>query len=129
MRRLLCLVAAFALAVLVPCAGPAAADSSSCTHHWSGPQVCIRLQGRNGWNSVTSIWVNPPKDVKTRSVRLFIDGHQLGHAQTARRVGKTISYHWSGFEQGTDVRVCVRFAGIDRVACERTKYIGDRAQF
>ncbi|MYV47801.1 hypothetical protein [Streptomyces sp. SID2888] len=118
--------AALALAVVVPSAAPAAADSSACTHHWSGPQVCIRLEGRNGWNSVTGIWVNPPTQVKTRTVRLFLDGHQLNSAQTARRVGTTLSYHWQAFDTGTDVKVCVRFKEITRVACDKTKYIGNR---
>ncbi|MGA4867164.1 hypothetical protein ACPB9J_31485 [Streptomyces lavendulocolor] len=48
MRRLLCLSTALALACVIPSATPAAADTSACTHHWSGPQVCIRMEGRNG---------------------------------------------------------------------------------
>ncbi|MEU5483474.1 hypothetical protein [Streptomyces mirabilis] len=78
---------------------------------------------------MTAIWANPPKSVKKRAVRLTLDGHQLGGSQTARRVGGTISYKWSGFEQGTGIKVCIHFTGIDRVACEETKYIGDRASF
>lgn len=117
------------MACIVPASAPASADSSACTHNWSGPQVCVRLEGRNGWNSVTAIWANPPKSVKKRAVRLTLDGHQLGGSQTARRVGGTISYKWSGFEQGTGIKVCIHFTGIDRVACEETKYIGDRASF
>ncbi len=127
MRRIMCLSAALALTVVVPAATPAAADSSACTHHLSGPQVCIRLEGRNHWNSVTAIYVNPPRSAKSRTVRLTLNGDQLGRAQKARRVGKTISYTWSGFDTGTGVTVCVRFTGIDRVACEKTKYIGNRA--
>ncbi|MFV5995857.1 hypothetical protein ACNPQM_26395 [Streptomyces sp. NPDC056231] len=127
MKRLLSLGAALALALVIPSAAPAAADTSACTHHWSGPQVCIRLEGRNEWNSVTGVWVNPPKRVHARNVRLFLDGNQFGSAQTARRVGRTLSYHWSGFDTGTDVKVCVRFEGIGRVACDKTKYIGNRA--
>lgn len=117
-------VAALALAALLP-ASPAAADSSACTHHWSGPQVCIRLEGRNGWNAVTAIWTNPGTSVKTRRVHLYLRGSHVSTA-TARRVGKTVSHSWSGMQTGTDARVCVRFAGIDRVACDTTKYIGRR---
>lgn len=91
--------------------------------------MCIRLEGRNESNSVTAIWTNPPKSAKTRKVRLTLDGEQFGRPQTARRVGKTLSYKWTRFEQGTDVKVCVRFSGIDRVACEKTKYIGNRASW
>ncbi|MFC9282803.1 hypothetical protein [Streptomyces collinus] len=76
---------------------------------------------------MTAIWVNPPGRITTRKVRLFLNGHQLGLAQTARRVGKTISYHWTGFDTGTDTKVCVRFEEIGRVACDTTKYIGNRA--
>ncbi|WP_330461534.1 hypothetical protein OIB37_34495 [Streptomyces sp. NBC_00820] len=120
---------ALALACVVPCAAPAAADSSACTHHWSGPQVCVRLQGRNSYNSVTAIWTNPPKATKKRGVRLTLDGDQLGVVQTARRVGGTISFTWSTMDTDTDTKVCVRFTGINRVACDRTKYIGNRASF
>ncbi|MFD9097800.1 hypothetical protein [Streptomyces collinus] len=127
MKRLLSLSTALALAVVVPIAAPAAADTSACTHHWSGPQICIRLEGRNHWNSVTGIWANPPARAGMRKVRLFLNGHRFGSAQTARRVGATLSYHWSGFDTGTDTEVCVRFKGINRVACDTTKYIGNRA--
>ncbi len=126
MRRLCAFGMVLALAAVLPNAVPAAADTSSCTHHWSGPQVCIRLDGRNGWNAVTAIWTNPPKKAKTRAVRLFLDGRQYGSAETARRVRGTLSHTWAGFEQGTDVKVCVKFSGIKRVACDRTKYIGNR---
>ncbi|WP_406011170.1 hypothetical protein OG440_37310 [Streptomyces sp. NBC_00637] len=118
--------AALALALVVPSAAPAAADSSACTHHFSGPQVCVRLEGRNGWNSVTAIWTNPPQGVRKRGVRLTLNGHQLGSVQTARRVGRTLSFTWSAMDTETDTKVCVRFARIDRVACDKTKYIGDR---
>ncbi|MEU3735219.1 hypothetical protein AB0E81_38425 [Streptomyces sp. NPDC033538] len=128
MRRLLSLSGALALACIVPTATPAAADTSACTHHWSGPQVCIRMEGRNGWNSVTAIWTNPPKSAKTRTVWLTQDGDLVGSKHTARRKGKTISYTWSSFQQGTDAKMCVHFKDINRVACDKTKYIGNRAQ-
>ncbi|PRH77202.1 hypothetical protein C6N75_21550 [Streptomyces solincola] len=115
------------MAWVVSSATPAAADTSACTHHWSGPQVCIRMEGRNGWNKITAIWTNPPRAAKTRTVYLTQDGQQVGHQHTARRKGKTLSYTWSAFEQGTNAKMCVRFRGIDRVACDTTKYIGNRA--
>lgn len=71
-------------------AGTAAADSSACTHHFSGPQVCIRLDGKDSWNSVTGIWTNPPKRVKSRVVTLYWDGKRFDTA-TAKRVGKSLS--------------------------------------
>ncbi len=127
MRRIVSLSTAVALACVIPAATPAAADTSACTHHWSGPQVCVRLEGRNHWNSVTAIWVNPPRSARARTVRLTLHGRQLGRAETARRVGTTLSYTWSGFDTGTGTKVCVQFAGISRVACDTTRYIGDRA--
>lgn len=105
MRRAVASAAALASAAVLSAAAPASASSSACTHHWSGPQVCIRLQGRNAWNSVTAIWTNPPKAVQTRSVRLTLNGDQLGETQTARRVGKTLSYTWSAMDTDTDTNV------------------------
>ncbi|WP_331763697.1 hypothetical protein OH738_40195 (plasmid) [Streptomyces hirsutus] len=126
MRRIINFGAALALACIVPAAMPAAADTSSCTHHWLGPQVCIRMEGRNGWNSVTTIWTNPPKSGMKRTVWLIQDGSRVGSKKTVRRKGKALSYTWSSFQQGTDVKMCVHFNGISRVACDKTKYIGDR---
>ncbi|GAA5216858.1 hypothetical protein GCM10023323_71570 [Streptomyces thinghirensis] len=48
MKRIMYVGAALALAVVVPTAAPTTAHSSACTHHWPGPQVCIRPEGRNG---------------------------------------------------------------------------------
>ncbi|MER5509309.1 hypothetical protein ABT052_28830 [Streptomyces sp. NPDC002766] len=84
------------------------------------------MQGHNGGNSVTAIWTNPPRSVKARAVRLTLHGDQLGNAETARRRHGTLSYTWSTFQQGTDVKVCVKFAGINHVACDWTKYVGNQ---
>ncbi|MGW2681530.1 hypothetical protein [Streptomyces sp. NPDC001436] len=133
MRKIIYLsgTAILALAHLLSTAGPAAADSSSCTHHFSGPQVCVRLEGSNVWNTPTAIRVNPPKDVKTRQVSLYVNGALYRfdkNPATARPVGKTLSYTWMHSEWEPDSKICVRFQGIDRVACERVKSI-NRAQF
>lgn len=116
--------AALAAALLLSTAAPASASASACTHHWSGPQACIRLDGKNGWNRVTAIWVNPPKQVKARTVTMTLNGHRVFRDGMAHRVGDTLSYTWPASDLGTDTRVCVRFAGINRVACETTKYTG-----
>lgn len=108
-RRRLVMALVLAFTGVVSTAAPASADSSSCTHHWSGPQVCIRLEGRNSWNSVTAIWVNPPKSVRARTVRLFMNGRQFADAQKAVRVGKTVSFTWSSMDTSTDTKLCVRF--------------------
>ncbi|MGW2748112.1 hypothetical protein [Streptomyces sp. NPDC001450] len=117
---------ALAIVGMTATATPAVADSSACTHHWSGPQICIRLEGRNEWNTVTGIWTNPPTSVKKRTVTLYMNGRRFD-SETATRVGKTLSYTWSGFDTGTDTRLCVKFKGSQRMACDKTKYIGNRA--
>lgn len=120
---------ALALCTVIPAATPAAADSNACTHHFSGPQICIRLEGRNSENSVTGFWANPPKSAKSRTVWLTVDGKQYGKKERATRVGETLSYHWTSWDQGTDAKICVHFKDIDRVACERTKFTGNRINF
>ncbi|MFF4602628.1 hypothetical protein ACFY12_07715 [Streptomyces sp. NPDC001339] len=117
-----------AVLLSIATAEPAAADTSACTHHFSGPQVCIRLDGRNHLNSVTAVWTNPSRGTERRSVSLFMNGRHFRTAQ-AHRVGNTLSYTWSTFDTGTDTKLCVKFARISRTACETTRYIGDRAQF
>ncbi|WP_394427040.1 hypothetical protein [Streptomyces sp. SGAir0957] len=114
------------MAGLLSTATPAVADSSACTHAWSGPQICIRLTGHNGANAVTGFWANPPRSVSSRSVVLTMDGVRHGGRATAKRVGKTISYSWRRFNTGSHTKLCVRFARIDRVACQTTKYSGSR---
>ncbi|MFE4539665.1 hypothetical protein ACFRKB_32145 [Streptomyces scopuliridis] len=123
MRKIICLGVALSVPLVMTTAGNAAADSSACTHHFSGPQVCIRLEGTNGWNSVTGIWTNPPKRVKTNAVTLFWNGERYRTA-TARRVGQSLSYTWKHMETGTNTKLCVRFAASSRTACEKTRYAG-----
>lgn len=120
---------ALAAAFVLSAAGPAAADASACTHHFSGPQVCIRLEGNNFWNTPTAIWTNPPKNVNTRQVTLYVHGtpYAVGNPSTAMRVGKTLSHTWSRDQFDADAKLCVRFKGIDRTACEYVRDIGDRA--
>ncbi|WP_406482552.1 hypothetical protein [Streptomyces sp. NBC_01615] len=55
-----------------------------------------------------------------------MNGHHFDTA-TATRVGKTLSYRWAGMDTGTDTELCVRFKGSQRMACDTTKYIGNRA--
>ena len=123
MKRTLSAATALALTCVIAAAAPAAASTSACTHHWSGPQVCIRLTGHNEWNSVTAIWTNPGK-ARSRTVQLYSNGHRLFRPEQAHRVGTTISYTWSAFDTGTRTRLCVRFADIARTACESTTYSG-----
>ncbi len=59
---------------------------------------------------------------------LYWDGRRFDTA-TAKRVGKSLSHTWSNLQTGTDTKLCVKFKGSNRMACEKTKYIGGRAQF
>ncbi|MEV8395636.1 MULTISPECIES: hypothetical protein [unclassified Streptomyces] len=99
---------------------PAAADSSACTHHFSGPQICIRLEGQGGRNAVTGIWTNPPREVTSRAVSLFRNG-QLIDTATATRSGKALTYTWPAEDAGTDTELCVKFRGSKRMACQTTR--------
>ncbi|MCL7376869.1 hypothetical protein [Streptomyces sp. 35G-GA-8] len=101
-------------------ATPAAADSSACTHHFSGPQICIRLEGQGGRNAVTGIWTNPPREVTSRAVSLFRNG-QLIDTATATRSGKALTYTWPAEDAGTDTELCVKFRGSKRMACQTTR--------
>ncbi|MFF4602858.1 hypothetical protein ACFY12_08925 [Streptomyces sp. NPDC001339] len=77
-------------------------------------------------HSVTAIWTNPSRGTMHRKVRLFMNDQRL-HTAQARRVGSTLSHTWNTFDTGTDTKLCVKFA-ISQMACETTRYIGDRAQ-
>ncbi|RDG33456.1 hypothetical protein [Streptomyces corynorhini] len=98
-------------------AAPAAADSSACTHHFSGPQICIRLEGQGGQNSVTGIWTNPPADLASRDVSLHRGGRRVATA-TATRSGKALTHTWPTGDTGTGTELCVKFKGSERMACQ-----------
>ncbi|MEV6424462.1 hypothetical protein [Streptomyces sp. NPDC051662] len=118
-RRSALILALAGLAVSLT-ATPAAADSSACTHHFSGPQICIRLEGQGGRNAVTGIWTNPPREVTSRAVSLFRNGELIDTA-TATRSGKALTYRWPTEESGRDTELCVRFRGSKRMACQTTR--------
>ncbi|MFF3751786.1 hypothetical protein ACFYYH_15220 [Streptomyces sp. NPDC002018] len=100
-------------------ATPATADSSACTHHFSGPQICIRLDGEGGRNAVTGIWTNPPDHVTSRPVSLFRNGRRVDMA-LATRSGKALTHAWPTARTGTDAELCVKFRGSRRMACQTT---------
>jgi hypothetical protein len=55
---------------------------------------------------------------------MTLNGKRIFRTEVARRVGDTLSYTWPYSDLDTDTKVCVRFDGISRVACETTKYKG-----
>ncbi|MFI5757177.1 hypothetical protein [Streptomyces sp. NPDC051569] len=101
-------------------APPAMADSSACTHHFSGPQICVRLDGQGGRNAVTGIWTNPPADLGSREVSLFRNG-QLVDTATATRSDRALTHTWPATDTGTDTELCVKFQGSRRTACQTTR--------
>ncbi|MEV7086071.1 hypothetical protein AB0O07_09265 [Streptomyces sp. NPDC093085] len=114
------LVLALAGAAVPLGATPAAADSNACTHHFSGPQICVRLEGNGARNSVTGIWTNPPEDVRSRAVSLLRDGRVIDTA-TATRSGRALTYTWPAGNTGSGTELCVRFRGSQRLACQTTR--------
>jgi hypothetical protein len=100
-------------------ATPAAADSSACTHHFSGPQICIRLDGQGATNAVTGLWTNPPTDLGSRAVSLYRDG-RIADTATATRSDRALAYTWPTHDTGTDTELCVKFRGSQRMACQTT---------
>jgi hypothetical protein len=101
-------------------APPAAADSSACTHHFSGPQICVRLDGRGGRNAVTALWTNPPERLRSRLVSLSRDGQVISTAP-ATRAGKALRHTWPPADTGDGTELCVRFRGSERIACQTTR--------
>lgn len=101
-------------------APPAAADSSACTHHFSGPQICVRLDGQGGRNAVTALWTNPPARLGSRLVSLSRNG-QVVSTVMATRAGKVLSHTWPPANTGSGTELCVRFRGSERVACQTTR--------
>ncbi|MEW2549122.1 hypothetical protein AB0910_25705, partial [Streptomyces sp. NPDC047002] len=91
----------------------------TATHDFSGPQVCIRLEGRGATNSVTGIWTNPPDSLAARAVSLFLDGRFVSTA-TATRSGRALTHTWPSGDLGSGTRVCVTFQGSARSACQTT---------
>ncbi|MFF8963220.1 hypothetical protein ACF1BK_10815 [Streptomyces globisporus] len=58
---------------------PAHAAASACTHHLSGPQVCISTNGASGSENpgrVTTAWTNPPEGRRTATVHITEPGGQ-----------------------------------------------------
>ncbi|MFD5030666.1 hypothetical protein ACFWM0_09635 [Streptomyces sp. NPDC058405] len=115
----LALVLALAGLTVSLSAGPATADSTACTHHFSGPQICVRLDGHGGRNAVTAIWTNPPARVVSRAVSLFRNGTRVDTA-LATRSGKALTHTWPSGDTGTGTELCVRFRGSKRMACQTT---------
>ncbi|MGW1666197.1 hypothetical protein [Streptomyces microflavus] len=98
---------------------PAHAAASACTHHWSGPQVCISTTGASGSANpgrVTASWTNPPRDRTRATVHITEpDGHTYTKTAT-RRDGQLIASTTPG-RMMRNGKLCARFEGSSRTAC------------
>ncbi|MFE6985774.1 hypothetical protein [Streptomyces griseus] len=97
---------------------PAHAAASACTHHLSGPQVCISTNGAPGSENpgrVTTAWTNPPRGKRTATVHITEPGGQR-YTLTARRSrGQLIATFAPGALP--DGKLCARYQGSSRTAC------------
>ncbi|MET9771372.1 hypothetical protein [Streptomyces sp. NPDC006415] len=97
---------------------PAHAAASACTHHLSGPQVCISTNGASGSENpgrVTTAWTNPPESRRTATVHITEPGGQR-YTLTARRSrGQLIATFTPGALP--DGKLCARYQGSSRTAC------------
>lgn len=101
-------------------ATPAAhAAASSCTHDWSGPQICIKADGRDGTpnpGTVTASWTNPSKSRKSATVYLS-NSEGTSYSFKAKRSGGQIVGHTVPGLQPSGSTLCVRFEGSSHKAC------------
>ena len=111
-------VAGAVLAAGVVTTPAAHAAASSCSHDWSGPQVCISTDGENGSGNpgtVTAAWTNPPKDRKAATVYISEpDGFKYaikGHRSGGQIIASTVP------NRTLDGKLCARFKGMEDTAC------------
>ncbi|MFD5786741.1 hypothetical protein ACFWH1_08900 [Streptomyces sp. NPDC127037] len=110
-----------AAATLAGTAGalPAQAAASACTHHFSGPQICISTDGEPGSANpghVTTAWTNPPKNRRTATVHIKEpDGFR--YTVKAHRVRGQLVASFAPGRLMEDGKLCARYAGSSRMAC------------
>ncbi|MFB7620234.1 hypothetical protein [Kitasatospora sp. NPDC056181] len=117
-------LASAAAIVLLATAAPAGAaagrrSSDACTHNWSGPKVCIAIDGHDDWaRRLTVTWTNPGK--ATRSTALLHEGdHQVEvhERMTGTARDGRITAEWTDIEVAWG-RLCGSFTDTPNVwAC------------
>lgn len=97
---------------------PAHAAASACTHHFSGPQVCISTDGPSGSENpgrVTTAWTNPPRDRTSATVHITEpDGHRYTLTAHRHRGQLIATFTPSALPDG---KLCARYQGSSRTAC------------
>jgi len=113
-------VSVTALALAASLDAPAHAAASACTHHLSGPQICISTTGESGSANpgiVHTAWTNPPRGRNSATVHITEPGGQT-YTLTARRRGdRLIASFTPGIQ--ADGKLCARYHGSHRTACVR----------
>lgn len=108
-----------AVSMITAAAVPAQAAASACTHHWSGPQICISTTGEGGSvnpGRVTAAWTNPPRGTKSARVRFVLpDGFTYTLTAHRSRRGQLVVSDHPGMQPTG--RLCVRFEVSSRRAC------------
>ncbi|MFD3657944.1 hypothetical protein [Streptomyces sp. NPDC058620] len=108
-----------AAALLTSMQAPAQAAASACTHHLSGPQVCISTTGESGSanpGKVWTSWTNPPRE-RTRATVHITEPGGLTYTLTARRRdGQLVASVVPGrlMDNG---KLCARYQSSSRTAC------------
>ncbi|MFF3265325.1 hypothetical protein ACFYWO_39955 [Streptomyces sp. NPDC002932] len=120
MSRFRVVTVATAAAVLLAVSEmPAQAAASACTHHWSGPQICISTTGKWGSSNpgkVTTAWTNPPKSRRTAIVHITEPGGLTYTKKATRSKGQLIA-STRPYRGMPDGKLCARYEGSDRTAC------------
>ncbi|MFC7934581.1 MULTISPECIES: hypothetical protein [Streptomyces] len=107
-----------AVALIVSLDDPAHAVASGCTHHLSGPQVCISTTGEAGSANpgrVRASWTNPPRDRTTATVHITEPGGQTYTLTARRHDGQLVATFTPGIQ--ADGKLCARYQGSRRTAC------------
>ncbi|MFJ4126119.1 hypothetical protein ACIP3U_32955 [[Kitasatospora] papulosa] len=116
LRLLAVSITAAALATTLD--APAHAAASACTHHLSGPQICISTTGESGSANpgrVHTAWTNPPANRSSARVYITEPGGQT-YTLTARRHGSRLVASFTPGIQA-DGKLCARYHGSRRTAC------------
>ncbi|MFB8027264.1 MULTISPECIES: hypothetical protein [unclassified Streptomyces] len=111
-------VSVTALALAVSLDVPAHAAASACTHHLSGPQICMSTTGESGSanpGTVSTAWTNPPANRSSARVYITEPGGQRYALTTRRRGGRLVASFTPGIQ--ADGKLCARYQGSSRTAC------------
>ena len=101
-----------ALAMAVSLDVPAHAAASACTHHLSGPRVCISVTGSSGSANpgrVHTARTNQPRCSTTATVHITEPGGQTYTLTALRHGSRLVASFAPGIQ--TDGKLCARYQG------------------